>query len=433
MLLGDVIYNSDFTFDSREVGQNSVFIALTTGVQDGNNFAESAFKKGAKFLILSKKPEFEISAEKYIVVQDTLEFITELAKNKIKEYQKNGVKIINLTGSVGKTTAKDFLVFLLNKAGKKVFGNVGNFNNHIGVPITILNAPKELEFLVLEMGMNHEGEISHLIKIAAGCLRIITNISPAHIGNFKEGLLGIAKAKGEILEESTLETIFIAPESLLFLKEITKNFKGKIKFAYPIENYEIKQGRVEFEVCNNRFSLNKVVTREWLISLSVGFKALEVFQIPLPLEISVFTPAEGRGNEVCLSKTCTLIDESYNASPEAMLNAIKTLMLSGPVKKLLVIGAMRELGEEAHAEHKKIVEFVKGLQNTDVIFVEKEFGEFDLQYEFAFQSNFCTYSYFPSVEQLIENFPKEKALEYNFILVKASKSCYLSKFVNHLN
>ena len=181
MLLGDVIYNSDFTFDSREVGQNSVFIALTTGVQDGNNFAESAFKKGAKFLILSKKPEFEISAEKYIVVQDTLEFITELAKN-----------IINLTGSVGKTTAKDFLVFLLNKAGKKVFGNVGNFNNHIGVPITILNAPKELEFLVLEMGMNHEGEISHLIKIAAGCLRIITNISPAHIGNFKEGLLGIA-------------------------------------------------------------------------------------------------------------------------------------------------------------------------------------------------------------------------------------------------
>ena len=193
-----------YVFSSLEVDGESIFVALTTGKRNGNEFAEDAFKRGAKFLILSKEPNFKISHEKFILVPDTLEYITNLAKQKFEQLKKKGVKTISLTGSIGKTTTKDFLIFLLALVGKKVYGTSGNFNNHIGVPFAILNAPADIDFLVLEMGMNSIGEIAYLNNIANCDIKIITDISAAHIGNFQNGLEDIAKAKGEILNESKL-------------------------------------------------------------------------------------------------------------------------------------------------------------------------------------------------------------------------------------
>jgi UDP-N-acetylmuramoyl-tripeptide--D-alanyl-D-alanine ligase len=237
----EILHYSHFVFDSREVKKGTVFIALTTGARDGNNFAKIAFQQGAEFLILSREPEFSISKESYMVVPDTLSFITNLARLKFSKMKQSGVKTISLTGSIGKTTAKDFIIYLLKQANKKVFGTEGNFNNHIGLPITILNAPFDLDFLVLEMGMNAPKEISNLVKIADTDLRIITNVSPAHIGNFEEGFYGIFKAKKEILENSTKETILITIPSLAFLEEVKRDFNGKIFLIPSIENYFIKE------------------------------------------------------------------------------------------------------------------------------------------------------------------------------------------------
>ena len=420
----DLMLETGFTFDSREVKKDSIFIALSGGLRDGNDFAKKAFEAGAKFLILSKEPAFQIPKERYIVVQDTLNFITELAKNKFEKLLSGGVKTVALTGSIGKTTTKDFLAFLIKKTGAKVFASKGNFNNHIGVPISILNAPEGIEFLVLEMGMNHPEEISHLIKIAPGNIRIITTVTNAHSGNFADGLFGIAKAKAEILENSNEDTHFITKKDLEFLPEVIKNFKGKINYLPDISGYKISNGKTFFKIKEKEYFFNKTVTQNWLTNILIGFEVLNIFKLKYPEDISSFVPPEGRGDETKLSENCTLIDESYNASPEAMLNAISTISLfSG--KKLLVLGGMKELGEEDERKFHDIIilETIKHPE-IEVIFVGYEFKK-------ALQNaSLKEYLWFETPEDLIENFNQNH--DFNFILAKSSNSSGISKFTAFL-
>ena len=413
-----ILSYSHFVFDSRNVKKGSVFIALTTGARDGNSFAKIAFQMGAEFLILSHEPEFEIEEDKYIVVEDTLEFLTELAFLKFEALRKNGVKSIAITGSIGKTTTKDFLIYLLNTSGKKVFGTQGNFNNHIGLPITILNAPLDIDFLVLEMGMNAPKEISHLINIANTDARIITNISPAHIGNFEEGFYGIFNAKKEILENSSEETRLITNSSLAFLNKIEQDFIGKINLIPKLQEYKVEGGKTFFKVYNKNFVINKIATEEWLSLILIGFETILSFGLTLPDDVSNFELPSGRGDEVRLSTNCLLINESYNASPNAMVNAIKTLSLYEG-KKLAIIGGMRELGSFEAEEHKKIFDFAGSFKEIDKIFVGKEF-------------EFVGGDWFLTSEDLIKNFDLKNLQKYDVILVKASNSVNLDKFCEYI-
>jgi UDP-N-acetylmuramoyl-tripeptide--D-alanyl-D-alanine ligase len=407
-----------FTFNSKEVKNGSVFIALRTGIRDGNDFAEDAFKNGASFLILNRNPNFAIDESQYLVVKDSLSYITELAIKKFASLKEKGVKTISLTGSVGKTTTKNFIIYLLKKAGKKVFGTEGNLNNHIGVPLTILNSPLDIEFLVLEMGMNNPMEISHLIEIAPTDTRIITNISPAHIGNFKEGLYGIFKAKTEILEKSTKESLLITVPNLPFESELERKFNGNICFVRRLEDFEIRRGKTFFTFANQSFFVNKIATKEWVANLLIGMELLIYHGISLPQTIEDFKLPKGRGDETLLQENCLLINESYNASPEAMKNAINTFALNEG-KKLAIIGSMRELGDFTQVEHEKIYNLLSDLKQIDVIFVGKEF-------------EFIKGTHFENVDALIREFDVKTAVNYNFILVKASNSVNLEKFCNYL-
>lgn len=416
-------YNS-FIFDSRaENIKNSVFFALQ-GERDGNNFAEEAFKKGAGFLILTKKPQFEINKENYIVVEDALKFASELAKEKFLHLKKNGIKTISLTGSIGKTTTKDFICFILQKSGFKTYGSKESFNNHIGLPFTILNAPEEVDFLVLEMGMNHKNEIAELVKIANTDIKIITNITNAHIGNFIDGRYGLAKAKGEILNESTGETIFITKSDLPFLEDITRSFAGNVRFINQIRDYKINQEETSFTIYDNKYIINKVVTLNWLSSLSFGFEILKILNIPFPQSISDFIIPNGRGNEVMLSSTCKLIDESYNASSESMINAICSIKLMTG-KKLMVLGEMKELGEDSKNSHDKVFLEASKQQDLSIILIGNEFKKFS-------DANSKKVVWFENIATLLENFDIKSALDFNIILIKASHSTMLSKLVQKL-
>jgi UDP-N-acetylmuramoyl-tripeptide--D-alanyl-D-alanine ligase len=413
-----ILNHSHFVFDSRSVKKGSVFIALTTGARDGNSFAKIAFQTGADFLILSREPDFEIDEDRYIIVDNTLEFLTKLAYLKFEALKKNGVKSIAITGSIGKTTTKDFLIYLLKSSGKKVFGTLGNFNNHIGLPITILNTPFDIDFLVLEMGMNALGEISRLIKIANTDVRIITNISPAHMGNFQEGFYGIFKAKKEILENSTKSTILITIPYLAFLNQIERDFVGKINLTPKLQEYFIKEGKTFFSVHNKNFVINRLATEEWLSLILISFEVILHFGLPLPEDLSHFELPSGRGDETELSSNCILIDESYNASPNAVVNAIKTLSLFDG-KKLAIIGGMKELGNFEEEEHKKIFDFVNSFKDIDKIFVGREF-------------EFVEHNWFLTSEDLIKSFDLKNLQKYNVILVKASNSVNLTKFCEYI-
>lgn len=424
--MNNIIFNSNFTFDSRKVLQDGVFIALSTGVRDGNDFAKDAFNAGANFLILGKEPNFKIPSSQYVVVPDTLQFICDLAKQKFQTLKKNGVKTVSITGSVGKTTTKDLIIYTLKKAGKNVYGTQGNFNNHIGVPITILNTPIESEFLVLEMGMNHLLEIENLVNLADTDIRIITNIEDNHIQNFDEGLLGIAKAKAEILCNSTEKTVFFTRQDLNFLLEVQKSFKGNTFFAYTPSSYEIKHGNTYFEICGVKYKLQGIVTQNWLYSVSFSHLVAEFFKLPPPplLDLNDFEIPKGRGSTTKLSENSFLIDESYNAGSASMYNLIERVKLHYG-KKLLILGGMKELGSENFTTHKEVLLKAISLPDTIVVTVGPEFKEVKIALKLSVL-------HFETPEDLIEEYTLEKVEKYNFVFVKSSNASLLSKFVNSI-
>lgn len=422
----DNLLNEDlhFSTDSREIREGSIFIALQ-GNRNGNDFAEEALKKGASKVILSQTPAFAASKEKYIVVEDTLKALQHLAAEKIKILKKLGVKIVALTGSCGKTTVKDLILHLLNSAEKKAYGSPESFNNHIGLPLTILNAPYSTEYLVLEMGMNHKNELSQLIKIAPADVRIILNITSAHIGNFSEGLKGIAKAKMEILEGSTKNTKFITQKDLPFYAENIINFAGEISFISLPSNVRYINGRTLFTCYDKQYYFNKIVTPKWLECASFGIQALRSLNIDSNYDFSGFILPNGRGNEIKISNNITLLDESYNANLSSTLNAIETLSLL-PHTKLLVLGEMKELGDQSLSTHLEVIKAAANLKQTTIIFVGEEFKR-------ALHLAKENIHYFASVEDLIENFDMDATIaHYNYIMAKSSKSSFISKFVKEI-
>jgi UDP-N-acetylmuramoyl-tripeptide--D-alanyl-D-alanine ligase len=235
--------NKSFRFDSRNCKEGSIFIALEGGGRSGLEFVQSAFENGAIGVISQKEildvqnftihtfPEnFEENSNFNLVVEDSLKFIQELAKEKFRYLSQNGTKTIAITGSVGKTTTKELIANTLNQHAE-TFANFGNYNNHIGVPVTILNCPVTCKFLVLEMGMNHAGEIADLITIAPCDFRIITNAKENHAGNFPNGLDGVLEAKFEIMQGDGKFKTFITHEL----------FERFCHNLHLVENHQLKK------------------------------------------------------------------------------------------------------------------------------------------------------------------------------------------------
>lgn len=364
-LSDDLCFNSsDISIDSRTVQTNQIFITIKGENFDGNNFIQEVLKINPLFIISEKIIDNQIP---YAHVDSGKQFLIDLAKLIIG---KTSSKKIAITGSNGKTTTKNLIThFLRGKVGNQdVAATFGNFNNDIGLPLSIFKMQGNEKYLVLEIGTNHPGEIRELANIVRPHIAVITNIGDAHIGNFGSQV-EIAKEKKQIFYYLNQEDIKILPDNINFFSDLN-NSKGQLFIVSS--DYSNQANRLNYEY----LGLNKIkfiyLDQEVILNSPVeGSHNLQNFIIACAILINLgfdlhsfadgfkhFSGTAGRFNKISMKNNIDIIDDSYNSNPTSMSSAID--YLSGSQKyKILMIGDMGELGELTEQYHDQIVKKIK--------------------------------------------------------------------------
>ena len=344
--------------DTRILQPGEVFLALRGEKFDGHDFVPTAIAQGAIVAIVDR--HYENPGFPVLRVKDTLKAYQQIAKWWRESF---AIPVIGITGSVGKTTTKELISAVLATKGK-VHKTYGNFNNEIGVPKTLLEMGRENNFAVIEMAMRGRGQIAELTEIAKPTIGVITNVGTAHIE-----LLGseeaIAEAKCELLATMPNDSIAILNyDNPLLMETAAKFWQGKV-ISYGFSGGDI-QGELTdnetVEVAGMRLPLplpGRHNATNFLAALAVA-KVLEIDWQLLQSGIMVNMPT-GRSQRFTLPNDVVILDETYNAAPEAMLAALQLLADTPGKRKIAVLGAMKELGERSPELHRKVGEMVKNL------------------------------------------------------------------------
>lgn len=345
--------------DTRILKPGEVFLALRGEKFDGHEFVSVAFEKGALAAIV----DFEYQNPEFPVLQ---------VKDTLKAYQAIGrwwrdrfdTPVIGVTGSAGKTTTKELIAAVLGTQGK-VHKTYANFNNEIGVPKTLLAIDVEHDYAVIEMAMRGKGQIAELTQITRPTIGVITNVGTAHIE-----LLGseeaIATAKCELLAHMPSDGVAILNhDNPLLIKSAAKVWQGKV-LTYGLSGGDIHGKLLDnqiLEVAGMQLPLpllGRHNATNFMAALAVA-QVLGIDWSSLTSGVTVDMP-EGRAQRFALPKDVVILDETYNAAPEAMLAAL-TLLAETPGKRhIAVLGAMKELGERSHQLHQRVGEMVKNLK-----------------------------------------------------------------------
>ncbi|NEV49256.1 UDP-N-acetylmuramoyl-tripeptide--D-alanyl-D-alanine ligase [Wolbachia pipientis] len=377
------IHSSNISTDTRSIKKGDLFIALKGKNFDGHNFLHEAFLKGAAAAIVSegKYKNFPL-----VIVQDTLKALHDMASYYIRNVLVD-TKVIAITGSVGKTTTKDMLHTVLLQYGVS-HANEGNLNNNIGLPLTILKAPKNCQYLILEMGMNKVGEIKELSKISNPNIAVITNIKPAHTENFSS-LFDVAQAKLEILYGTKNNGTLVLNRDNKYYDYLSSHANRNIISFGKDKNAEVclldiirnDDGlNLKIRLNNNQtINCNLRVQGEHfaysLLAVAAVVQSLRLDLSKLPLALKNFSVTKGRGNIHKVKynrKYIHLIDDSYNASPTSMKTAIKTLSTYSNQRKVALLGDMLELGDKSIEFHTDLVKIVTE-NNIDKIYTAGKF------------------------------------------------------------
>ena len=377
----------NFSKDTRRIQKGDIYIGIKGEKFDGSNFWNQALDAGATAVIISNIQISKEEKEKYkdktiIQVEDTFEALYEIAKYKRSLYN---IPVIAVTGSVGKRSTKDIIASVVSQK-YKTLKTEGNNNNNIGLPLTILKL-KDHEALVVEMGMNHFGEISLLTNIAKPTLAVITNIGTSHIGNLgsRENIL---KAKLEILEGMKIPRMIINNDNDLLHKWYEEN-KEKIEIhTYGINNssdviaekIELGEEKSKFVVKTSSEKVNidvPVGGEHFVYNALCGFmvgKVLGLTAKEIQNGISKFELTKKRMDIRVLKNGATLINDSYNASYESMKASLKYLSSRTDLRKIAVLGDMLDYGYFSKELHEKVGEEVAN-DNIDVLICRGEFAK----------------------------------------------------------
>jgi UDP-N-acetylmuramoyl-tripeptide--D-alanyl-D-alanine ligase len=407
--------------DTRTIKKGQIFFALWGNRYNGNLYAAEALEKGASYAVIDD-PLYE--SDKTILVDDCLFELQALASLHRRELK---VPLLAITGTNGKTTTKELIATIMAKS-KKVHYTQGNLNNHIGVPLTILSAPKGVDLMIIEMGANHIGEIRTLCLIAKPDYGIITNIGSAHLEGFGS-FEGVIKGKTELYEHlrKVNGIALYNDQNPLLAEKIFRLVNRAVPYSDPtgtelnvtlIESglkltVGVEYQHKNYQIRTNLFGKHNLENIKAAIatSLFLGSNMADIVSA-----IEGYVPANNR-SQVRESDSNTVICDSYNANPESMRRSVEAFMETKAEKKLLILGDMLELGTKTNEEHMNLLKNLnsKGIQN--VFLVGKLFSP--LAAEFGFKS-------FSDVDALVE-YLRTNPVKDHHILVKGSRGIMLEK------
>ena len=409
--------------DTRNIRKDCLFICLTGGNFNGNDYAVEALKKGAKYVISD-----DTLNEKFkdiFIVNDSLKYLQELAnyhRNKFK------IPIIGITGSNGKTTSKE-LIYQVLKQKYRVHATEGNLNNHIGVPLTLLKLSNQHEIAIIEMGANKPGDIQELVGIAEPTHCIITNIGKAHLEGFGS-YAGVIKTKGEMYQYAANQKaiIFYNDTDEVLTSILPKNTQT-IPYSFDLNCTLIKMTPyVSMSWKSNNYTSRNLETQmigkynylNFIAAISIG-KFFKVNNDKISSSITNYTPTNNR-SQVQKTEKNTLVMDAYNANPSSMKNAIESFDEMEHPDKLLILGDMFELGDESRIEHQEIIKNITN-KKLSCYFVGTLFNSEKQHIENCL--------FFESKIALIENL-KSNSIENKLILLKASRGIGLEEIVKYL-
>ncbi len=361
------------TTDSRNISEGAMFFALKGENFNGNKFALDALNKGAAYAIIDEAQYLE--NDRTILVKDVLTTLQDLAKYHRSQLS---ITILGLTGSNGKTTTKE-LVHSVLKRKYNCLATIGNFNNHIGVPLTLLRINETHEIAIIEMGANHVGEIEFLCDIAKPNHGLITNIGRAHLGEFG-GFDKVIQAKLELYKaiKKDKELLFVNGNDEL-LMERSKNHKRKI---YNSQTEEGVHGKylsqtpllnvlwIDHTLKIRTNLIGKYNYENIMAAIAIGAHfSISPNEIQAALED--YTPANNR-SQIVRTERNTLIMDAYNANPSSVEVALENLISMESDDKFFILGDMLELGEDSHEEHQNI--YSMAVENKlNGVFIGKEY------------------------------------------------------------
>jgi UDP-N-acetylmuramoyl-tripeptide--D-alanyl-D-alanine ligase len=409
--------------DTRQITPGSIFFALKGDKFNANEFAGDALSKGASYAVIDE--EKYKKDDRYLLVPDVLEALQQLAK-----YHRDrlSIPVIGLTGSNGKTTSKELINAVLSKK-YKTYATKGNLNNHIGVPLTLLAIDSSVELAVVEMGANHLGEIALLCSIANPTHGLITNIGKAHIGTFG-GFENIVRGKSELYQHLITNggEVFINSENPV-LANMAKRFKKPIFYPGQGDYYNAKlvnaDPMVEVMAENGELIRTNLIGgynfENIAAALCIG-KYFGVEARSANQAIAEYKPGNMR-SQVMKKGGNTIILDAYNANPSSMQAAIENLAAMNAPRKVLILGDMFELEEEADKEHQAIGHLLKEKGFKNVYLCGSLFR--------AALREMPTAKYFEKKDELITEL-KQYPITDATILVKASRGIGLETILDYL-
>lgn len=418
------IHGHRVTTDSRQIQKGDVFIALKGENFDGNRYAAEAIQKGAVYSVIDN-PDYE--TEQCLLVQDTLVFLQKLARYHRRQL---GIPILGITGTNGKTTTKELCHAVLSRK-YKTFATQGNFNNHIGVPLTLLSMDETTEFGIVEMGANHPGEIKTLCDIAEPDYGIITNIGQAHLEGFgtPENIIATKRALYEHVFHKNGKVFVNASDDLLMRLSQGHDrstygkdgdlLSGEIKQTSPYLVYSIIAPKGQLYIKTHLvggYNFDNAMAAS-AVGIHFGIDPLEI-----QAAIENYHPSNLR-SQLLRTASNTVILDAYNANPSSMRVAISNFKEMPGDRKILILGEMLELGAASRQAHEELLKLASDGRFHKIFLIGNNFEHCSDNYNFI--------TWFKDTEALIESLKHDKP-EQAFILVKGSRGNRLERIVEYL-
>lgn len=410
--------------DTRKIENGTLFFALKGPNFNANKLADEALEKGANYVVIDDE-QYQ-KDDRYLLVNDCLETLQQLANHHRKQFD---IPFIGITGSNGKTTTKELVKAVLAQK-YKVHATAGNFNNHIGVPLTLLAMDESVEIAIIEMGANKLGDIAELCAIAEPTHGIITNIGKAHVGNFG-GMENIIRAKSELYQyliqhsgqvwinsnEEILANMSKRFTSPLFYPNTGDYYHAELLDASPYVQLKTDSGETIQSQLVGTYNFENIAA-----ALCIG-KYFNIDSVKSNKAIQTYIPANNR-SQIVTKATNTIIMDAYNANPSSMEVAIDNLGRMKGTKKIAVLGDMYELGDESEKEHRKLGELVS-IQKFDEVYFCGELIKSALE-------NYPEGKYFKDKKSLAVAL-RQKKFQDAIILFKASRGIGLETVLDSLD